>query len=587
VIHRGLTLTELIVAISLFVLVLGLLGFPLYAAFGYIQKAIAQSEAQAAGKRAVKQLARELGDASTIFPLPPNGEWISFLPSDSSRAAFGNFAGTAVSVSFVRYSLVPDFPWIWDSLTDNFVLLQPNYSEAPAQIKYARHHIPFYSDNADGQRTNPYVLARYEQSNLAYGTAVNIALEPDSGSYPMNQQDYEDLAGNPVNQGMLLRKIRNELVAITPYGPDWDVSHFVVRPARMAMEGMRRSVTGSAVCTSVYSRYPLWAGRSRDLDENSSDLLDDLYYPVVDATALDPLQSLRNFIDGQFPLYRLYPNTADGPVESVNNTRNPFGYQVRVYDQSGFLRFGLVNASSSAVCERHFMDWPPIDRPDLATPDGAEFTFDDTHLAQWKADVERQRREGKLVFAQPMQSETLEKVDIGGNYYYTLPLPNSALPGYVTGWSDKYAYIVKKPATITWNGITFRLVDKDQSQLGTREFCFPYQTEGSVQRYGTELQWNLTESDPQFGLKTRAIVFGSDFTGSALSETVNRTSYTICDLQPTDTVVATYSTLGMLDIGLTLSRQDRSGGRRQHSRQDYTMNLRVEARNAMRRARQR
>jgi hypothetical protein len=130
-------------------------------------------------------------------------------------------------------------------------------------------------------------------------------------------------------------------------------------------------------------------------------------------------------------------------------------------------------------------------------------------------------------------------------------------------------------------------VDKDQSQLGTREFCFPYQTEGSVQRYGTELQWNLTESDPQFGLKTRAIVFGSDFTGSALSETVNRTSYTICDLQPTDTVVATYSTLGMLDIGLTLSRQDRSGGRRQHSRQDYTMNLRVEARNAMRRARQR
>jgi len=569
--RRGLTLTELLVAISLFVLVLALLGFPLYAAFGYIQKAIAQSEAQTAGKRAMAQLARELGAAGTIFPLPPDGEWVSFLPSDSSEAALGNYASSAVSVRFIRYSLVPDFPWIWNNATDNWMLLRPNYSEAPAARKYAAHYVPFYSDNTDGQRANPYVLARYEENGLAYRSAVNIALHPDTGSYPMNQPDYETLAGDAINQGVLLRKIRNELVAITPYGPDWDVSHFVVRPMRVATEGLQRSAT-TAVCTSMYSRYPLWAARSRDLDEDTVNQLRTLYYPVVDTTAPDSLQSLRDFITSQFPLYRLYPDTATGPMDSVANTRNPFGYQVRVFRNDGAMVFGCANAQSTAICERHLMDWPPIDRSDLATLNsgGTAYTFDDTYLARWKADVAQQRKEGRLAFEQPYKPQNVPLPVAPATSYY-LPIPGGS-------WQPEMTYRVKPPNSVTVGGKTYRLVDKEPAALAADEFCLKYRIDGldSGRRHGVTAK----SGQADWGRLSREVVFGESLPASP---TITA-SYTICDLQPKDTVVATYSTLGMLDVGLTLSRQDRAG-QRQNSRQDFTVNLRVEARNAMRRAR--
>jgi len=587
--HPGLTLMELVVAISLFVLVLALLGFPLFAAFGYLQKAIAQSEALRTGKRVMKQLTGELSDASVIFSIPPNGEWISFLPSDSSNAAFGNFAGSAVNVSLIRYSLVPDFPWIWDDYegqtASSWVLLRPNYatvsSEFPLQhpdnYRYARHRFPFYAENAVNGKLNPYVLARYQESGLAYGSALNYALD---GSYPLNQPDYQALTGEKRLAAVLQRKVRDELVAISPYGPEWDVSHFVVQPMRMTMEGLRRPATGSAVCTSLYSRYPLWAARSRDLDEYADNLLEYLYYPVVDTAWADSLSSLRGFIEEQYPLYRLYPVTADGPVASVNNTRNPFGYQVRVFRQDGALQFGFSSTKNTAtnemittaVCNRHFMDWPPIDRPDLATPAGTEFIFDAGYLAQWKANVERQRVEGKLTFEQPYQPqrEGNSLIDVAGSYY--LPISTGA------GWQQSLTYRVKPPRSITIDAKTYRLVDKDPAALAADEFCLRYRIDGldTGRRHGNSIEIGSYD----WCRRSREVVFGE----SPSSLDINA-SYTICDLQPTDTVVATYSTLGMLDIGLTLSREDRGAGRK-NSRQDFAVNLRVEARNAMRRARQ-
>jgi len=580
---------ELVVAISLFVLVLALLGFPLFAAFGYLQRAIAQSEALRAGKRAIKQLSSELNDASVIFPIPPNGEWISFLPSDSSKTAFGNFTGSAVSVSLIRYSLVPDFPWIWDDYEGqtafSWVLLRPNYATVPSAFplqqpdnyRYARHRIPFYAENAVDGKLNPYVLARYQESGLAYGSALNYAVD---GSYPLDQSDYQALTGEKRLAAVLQRKICDELVAITPYGPDWDVSHFVVRPTRMAMEGLRRPAAGSAICTSMYSRYPLWAARSRDIDEYGDDLLEDLYFPVVDTAWTDSLASMRDFIERQYPLYQLYPVTADGPVESVKNTRNPFGYQVRVFRRDGAIQYGFTTNGTitTAVYNRHFMDWPPIDRPDLASPAGAEFTFDADYLAQWKTDVERQRAEGKLTFEQPYQPqrEGNTLVDAAGKYY--LPIPMGA------GWQQNLTYRIKPPRSITIGAKTYRLVDKDPESatdpLNENEYCLKYRLNGlDVGRRFGELR---EIGDPDWCLLSREVVFGEALPASpAISA-----SYTICDLQPSDTVVATYSTLGMLDIGLTLSRED-SGAGRKKSRQDFAVNLHVEARNAMRRARQR
>lgn len=580
--HRGLTLMELIVAIALFTLVLGLLGFPLFAAFGYIQKAIAQSEAQTAGRKVAKELRREIEGAPYVFAIPPSGEWISFIPSDEDgSSAFGNYEGASATVSVVRYARVLDYPWTWDKMAGEWSLLLPNNSEAPLQNRYDRHHFAFYSKNTDSQPANPYVLARYQENDLAFAAATTMSLD---GSYPMDQGDYTALLGSERNKGLLLRKMRDDMVAMTPYGADWDVSQFTVRPMRLATEALQRSETGSAVCTAVFSQYPLWAARSRDLDEYGSSLLQTFYYPLVDTSAPDTLADLRKFIGTEFPLYRLYPNTASGPVTAANNYRNPFGYQIRVYNGSGEVGFGVYYDKTAtppayqAICNRHYMEWPPIDRYDLATQNATTlaWTFDasDTDVRQWKNDVLRQRTEGKVVFEQPYKPQNRPLEEDAGRYF--LPTPGGS-------WQSSLTYRVKPPQSITvvdpvLGTKKYRLVDKAPAD---NQYCLKYRIRGmdTGRSYGE----TIDIGSPDWCRRSREIIFG----GAALMSPVNNFSaaYTICDLQPSDTVVATYSTQGMIDLGLTLSRRDRSGAKQDNARQNYTVNLRVEAHNAMRRAR--
>jgi len=576
--HRGLTLTELIVAIALFTLVLGLLGFPLFAAFGYIQKAIAQSEAAAAGQKVTKELRREIENAEYLFPIPPGGESINFIPQDDNDSwTLGNYAN-ASAVSVVRYTRVLDFPWVWDKTADAWSPLFPNDSEAAAQDRYDRYHFAFYSKNTDSQRANPYVLARYQEGDLSFGSATMIALD---GSYPMDQGDYQMLMGSERNQGLLLRKMRDDMVAMTPYGPDWDVSHFTVRPMRVATEALQRSETGSAVCTSLFSHYPLWAARSRDLDEYGSSLLQTFYYPLVDTAAPDSLADLRQFVDTEFPLYRLYPDTANGPITATRNWRNPFGYQIRVYNDDGQVAFGMYFDKTAtppayqAICNRHYMEWPPIDRPDLASPDGAGYTFDLSvaEVAQWRNDVRRQRAAGQVVFEQPYAPQNMALVEDAGSYY--LPIPGG-------NWQSDLTYRVKPPQRITVAGTTYKLVDKDPGDFKISDgnvFCLKYRIRGldTARKHGEAIEIGSYD----WCRRSREIVINNPPSSPVLITA----SYTICDLQPTDTVVATYSTQGMIDLALTLSRRDRSGAKLDTARQNFTVNLRVEARNAMRRAR--
>jgi len=74
--------------------------------------------------------------------------------------------------------------------------------------------------------------------------------------------------------------------------------------------------------------------------------------------------------------------------------------------------------------------------------------------------------------------------------------------------------------------------------------------------------------------------------------TINPITYTICDLQPGDTtdkpgdtIVATYSTRGVLDLSMTVSRKDGSASKAEWSRIDYNNNKRINVRNAVTRAR--
>ncbi|MHB0938834.1 MAG: PilW family protein [Armatimonadota bacterium] len=589
-VHRGLTLTELVVAIALFTLVLGLLGFPLISAFGYIQKAIAQSDAKTAGLKVTRQLRQEIEGAGHVFAIPPSGEWISFIPADENGSStFGNYE-SASAVSFVRYSRVLDYPWTWDKAADEWRLLQPNRSEAAFEDQYERRHYPFYSKNVDSQRSNPYILARYQEEDLTFRSATVTALD---GSYPMDQDDYWNLLDSERNQGLLLRKFRDDMVAVTPHGPDWDVSQFTVRPMRVATEALQRGDSdSSAVCTSVFSRYPLWAGRSRDLDEYEASLLEKFYYPLVDTMAVDQLTDLRDFINNsysnltlrknpEYQLYPLYPDTADGPVKAAKNWRNPFGYQIRVFDRNGQLAFGFVYDNNlkkytDSVCNRHYMEWPPIGRNDLSSNDFVSmvdfYNLNDPDVQEWKTAVMRQRAAGQVVFDQPMRVSSLQVASVGSIFTAKLPTPDD------TKWIDGITYLVSPSAVIkvtdeSGNNETFRLV-KSAKDFTAGTFYFP--------NLGGENWYSGSTREVQF--KAKGILNAGNWT--VVNPTDNKPyRYTICDLQPTDTVVATYSTQGMLDLGLTLSRKDRSGAKQQNARQNYTVNLRVEARNAMRRAR--
>ena len=584
--HRGLTLTELIVAIALFVLVLGLLGFPLFSAFGYIQKAIAQSEAQTAGRKVAKQLRQEIERAGYVFAIPPGGESVSFIPSDESGAVFASASAenyavlyrnyeNAEAVRFVRYGRVLDFPWVWDG---GWLLLQPNDSEAGAEDRYERHHYPFYSKNAESQRSNPYVVARYQypQDDLSFRSATVLAL---NASYPMSY--YNTAVLGQRDQNVLTRLFRDDMVAVTPYGEDWDVSQFTVRPMRVATEALQRPTDGSAVCTSVFAKYPLWAGRSRDLDEYEPSLLDKFYSPLVDMTAPDPLADLRRFVGTEYPLYQLYPDTATGPIAAAQNWRNPFGYQIRVYNKDGEVAFGMffdktaTPPASSPVCHRHYMEWPPINRYDMASQNLAgEWIYNtgDPDVRQWRTDVLRQRAAGQVVFEQPMRIQNLQVTEASPIFTAKLPTPDD------TKWIDGITYLVSpSPVIRVTDGLgnveTFTLA-KSEKAFTAGTFYFP----------------NLGATNWYSG-DTRVVQFKAKGTLNAGDWTVVNPSdtrpyrYTICDLQPTDTVVATYSTQGMLDLGMTLSRRDRSGQKLESGRQNYTMNLRVEAKNAMRRAR--
>jgi hypothetical protein len=85
---------------------------------------------------------------------------------------------------------------------------------------------------------------------------------------------------------------------------------------------------------------------------------------------------------------------------------------------------------------------------------------------------------------------------------------------------------------------------------------------------------------------TRKLAFGSRMPlgGTVDVQTPADLRIWMADIQTDDVVVATYATRSVLDISLTMARQNRAamaGG----VRQDYTSTIRVEARNATKRAR--
>ena len=547
--HRGFTLMELMVTAGIVLIVMSLLAYPIFSAYGYIRKAQARTDAKMAADAVEQRLKNELTTAPFIFDMPYDGSMITLVEGTD-----GNTLDTSGQVKLVRYAQVLDFPWTtggppWTLLSPNYTGLNPSYNT---------FYNPFWYTNGNQKPWNPYVLARYASpaaipwNDGSAGDALHIGI---NGRYPM--ESWTSVAGLP--KEILQRQMRNSMVSVTPVGDKWDVPQFQATPLRVNTEtlSMVTDSQGRKVPTAVLARFPMWGGRNLNLDEVVTSELTK-YYAAAD---------LSN-IATDFPLYPVTVN------HGVDVNMNPFGYRMRVFSGDGAILAG-PNVQNSAtpsqftqlLVQRHYMDWPPIDRPDW-----------NTTIPLWaKADIDRQRLEGKVVFAQPMRatSLTLTAPDTNNTSTATLPIPTVTAPG-VTGWTDSATYLVDIPRTITMqlntgSPLTFRRV-ATAADLAEGTFYVPY-----FEKTG----WTADNTSRVVKFMSASLASGS----WSIVNTQGYLQYTICDLQASDNVVASYATKGVLDILLTVSRQDNTGGSARQRRQDYTAKFRVTAENAIIQAR--
>jgi len=595
--RSGITLVELLVTIAVLAMVMALLAFPILSAFGYIQKATARSAAQQAGMRAVQAITRDLETATYVFDLPIDGSAVTVThviaganyASSTADASLAGSLGMSMyfsgSVVVDRYARMLDFPFTLNSAGTAWQPLLPDYQavtdSAISSSLYSAQYTSYYRPTSSAlTRPNPYILGHLQTQTNSWASAEALAFDglyQDRGaSYPLRENRYAVLAANKANKGLLWRLVRNDIINLTPNGADWDLPVFQASPLRIQNEALSPvTAPENGLPVAVMARYPLWCGRNRDID--------DLLHTGVSSAWLGPVWHAASFdaldvaIRQAFPLFPL--NT-----DPTTNT-NPYGYQLRVFDSNGGIVYGTTTdaATRTTVLRtttngylRHFMDWPAIDRPaQLQCADTAKTMT--SNLASWTAeDIVAQRYAGKLVFAQPAAPEQLVFQTYHHGTPYTMPtfVDRVADPGntYVSKWENaatgmpSIAYRVR----LVKGGVvkTFtRAAKSDPTLLKTGEFC------------------PLNVGVP--GVVSRQIALGDDLDGTWTVDyqgQVRPVLYTLCDLQPTDTVVASYATRAVLDLIISVSRRDAAGGSPEASRQDYTTKLRVEARNAIKRA---
>ncbi len=484
------------------------------------------------------------------------------------------------------------------------------------------------------------------------------------GTYPMSNTSLYPISSSN-DRSQLWRQFQNDMGAITPVGQEWDIPRFQATPLRLISESLvlQANASGYTLPTAAVARYPMWCGRSLDFDNLSDGQLKIMYSNLTLPGSTPPagedavLYSLDTLMQSWMPLYptrRVNPSWQPGSPPSAPN---PYGYQVQVYDDIGNRVYGS-NYNSSAhytmINTRHFMDWPPIDRPDWSWSAPSSYLWSQN-------DVSRQRLEGRLVFAQsvvPSQAAaqnlnwqlpsyivstpaTLtpqnQQMQLPATYQAGTPVILPIPTGY---WQYGLTRLVTPPSQITLsdqNGDTviFHLVNKTPAQLNAGEYCASTTTNlngvawqaGAAYTVGTTVQpptpngfsykciaagssgasqpaWpsSGTCSDGSVTWRVIAPVYreltfgplpattlGLQVTWGTVAWGIGNANaqqawYTVSDLQPDDVVVATYSTKAVIDLALTVSRQDRAG-QLSFSRQDFSVNRRITADNALKRAR--
>ncbi len=275
--RRAFTLVEVIVAVALLALALGLLLVPIVNSLGYFRSATARADAQTTARLALDSVARELTEAMyvqldmydssaiaffpplRVDPADPNSEVVTPPRPDWSQAiryyralydpTINYNPGTHLgpgNTFFLGRSVIPA-PFTYDDGWNR-------WNQAWATDMAGEQGVGNWA--AIPRLVNMDLGLTFNSSGSFSGVGLrNATLQPGFPYLYVRRQ----LATGQIGQREAARLYRDYVVALTPSVTDYDVSELQFNPTVVAGEWLRPADSSGITDYSVYrARYPLW-----------------------------------------------------------------------------------------------------------------------------------------------------------------------------------------------------------------------------------------------------------------------------------------------------------------------------------------
>ena len=515
----GFTLIEILVTISLIILLMFLVGYPILTGFAFMEKGVARADAQSAARLAIDAMTRELAEAMYVFDLPVGGIFVAFLPARSwSPAAADQKAPIEPQASAIRY---------WRALRDPALEYWPFYSfdsanpNKPVNPEYlARSVIALPTARDDPWNNSSEALTRaafWYAGGYSYGGETWPTAQP---GYPWLEAVRQFGAGPPPPQEAydLYRELA---VGLTPNNVDYNVPSAGFSPARITEEALVPWTSAFPRDYSRYrARYPLWA----------------------DFAQWDPGAS--NFaLMGLIKLYRYEPYT-----DTDGNGRYDLGEPFT--DLNGDGKWDRALAYQTAVDATNGEVWV------VRVSDGSRLynigaypqrNVGDANQAECAFGIDYDR--GEVRFDFPAQEPPITST---GASRYSLSTAAGLTDAVVVNGST--SVWVRDPSTgaTTYYNLYAYAPPLDPSKIGADEYAVE----------GTDVVFNAT-SPPAAGLEINV-------------------TYRYRNNPENQLVVATYATKAIVNISLTVSKRDIAARTPAASRQDVTLVAKVKLKNVPR-----
>ena len=529
----GFTLIEILVAITLLIILMGLVFLPILSAYGYVQKVRDSVELRQNTNTVVADIKNNLSKAVKVYDIAPDGSSITFVIEDNSK--------NAILVRYMR-SLSYPFDNSGTYARVNFAdISDPDFKLSDIYSPYAKAF----------SRANPYMLGRYvNEVSGAFnsdGEWVEFVTITRDINFPVNMiNDGSD------PQSFLSTKYASTLISMYPANIRYDVLNCTFTPMRVLNETLKMSKKNTQAIDATFAtaKYGGWAGRNSILDEiyagQGKLALYNIFladYYAGEALVTDENDAYDRFLtDG----YR-------GNFYKLGT--NPFGYSIKIFDSRGDLVYG-VRSDGTFIDNRHMMDWPKR----TSIGDNAGYVSGDSKYWTYR-DIAEHREKGQVVFAQPVKFDKILISADGTQGIFELPeswlWTINGIPGAPGSLYDSTYLVSLDVNKITIDGVEFVRVYKESyldNSLDTGQFYVPNIGDTTYKSRMITFNRNIE----YFGVTGSGGDYIADF------ETGKEVAAVICDVQPTDRVVVNYSTTAKIDLSLAVTKSSRkisaSGG---------------------------